>query len=331
MPTLANVCAIILNWNRAHDTCACLTSLLPIVRRRELVLIVCDNASCDDSVDRLLEWAEQHFALGEDLGEWDFLLVQTGDNLGYAGGNNVGIRYALERGFEFLWILNNDTVVADDALEALRTCAQRAPQIGIFGSTVAEYYRPHRVQMAGGCRYDPWTTIMRPIYAGKDVQTVLLASERVPLAYVSGAAMFCRAEVFRRVGLLDERFFLYYEELDLAQRLRRAGFELGWCPKSLVYHKGGASTGGRSWVNRRDSWQSHYHENLSTLLYTRKHHPWLLPIAAGLRLGGKALVYLARSRLDLVSALLRAYWDAAFGRLIPRQVQPRVLASGVLR
>lgn len=301
-----------------------------MVHKRELAVVVCDNGSNDDSVEQVLAWAGEYFDLKEGSGEGDFWLIQTGANLGYAGGNNVGIRFALEQGFEFIWILNNDTAPAEHALEALLACARGAPQVGIFGSTVVDYYQPNRVQMAGGCRYYPLTTIMQPVHGGRDLNAVLAAPESVELAYVSGAAMFCRAEVFRRVGLLDERFFLYYEELDLARRARRVGFELGWCKRSLVYHKGGVSTGGRSAVNRKESWLSNYHENLSTLLYTRKYYPYLLPLAAVFRFGGKTLVYLARARLDLCSALLKAYWDATFGRSSVRRPQPRVLASGVL-
>ncbi|ADE16691.1 glycosyl transferase family 2 [Nitrosococcus halophilus Nc 4] len=345
--TAPSVCAVVLNWNRPDHTLECLDSLLPLIQKRQLALVVCDNASSDDSIDRIRAWAGRHFHLQTDslarlLGdsepssEWDFLLVQTGANRGYSGGNNVGIRCALGREqCEFVWILNNDVLVHPHALDALLACAQQNSHVGVFGSTIVDYYRRDRVQMAGGCRYQPLTTLMNPVGGGRSLNEVLAGEADVPLDYIGGAALFCRAEMLRKVGLFDERFFLYYEETDLARRARARGYALRWCQQSLVYHKGGVSTGGRSSVNRKESWRSNYYENLSTLLYTRKHHPKLLPMAATLRFLGKSLVYLLRRRLRLFSALMTAYRDALTGRqtVVPTTLpEPTLLASGsVLR
>jgi hypothetical protein len=318
------VCAIILNWNRPDDTIECLSSLLPVTRRQRLALVVCDNGSSDRSAHQLQEWAGRHFQLagpearssdGALASGWDFLLVQTGANRGYAGGNNAGIRHALQReGCELIWVLNNDTVVDEHALSALLECARRWPEVGIFGSTLVDYYRPNTVQLAGGCRYHPATTTMSNICGGRSLNAVLLEHDGdIRLDYVSGASMFCRAELFRKAGLLDERFFLYYEEIDLARRASAAGYSLRWCKDAIVYHKGGVSTGGRSPASPNESWPSSYHENLSTLLYTMKHHRRLVPLAASLRFLGKSLVYLMRGRLQLFSALLSAYRDAFSG------------------
>jgi GT2 family glycosyltransferase len=318
------VCAIILNWNRPDDTIECLTSLLPVMRRHRLAVVVCDNASSDQSAHRLQEWAGRHFELtgldarvsdGALASGWDFLLVQTGANRGYAGGNNVGIRYILERECcDLIWVLNNDTVVDEHALSALLECANRYPDVGIFGSTLVHYHRPSVVQSAGGCRYHPATTIMRNIWGGRSLNNVLREhGGDIHLDYVSGASMFCRAELFRQVGLLDERFFLYYEEIDLARRAHAIGYSLRWCKDAIVYHKGAVSTGGRSPTNPQESWRSNYHENLSTLLYTMKHHPRIVPLAASLRFLAKSLVYVMHGRLQLFSALVSAYRDAFTG------------------
>ncbi len=320
------VCAVVLNWNRPDDTLECLDSLLPLIHSRQLALVVCDNASSDDSVDRIRRWAGRHCRLETVSGvplpsvgvpgmDWVFLLVQTGANRGYAGGNNVGIHCALKRKqFEFLWILNNDTILHEHALDMLLQCARRNSDVGAFGSTVVDFFARDFVQMAGGCRYHPLTTVMRSTYGGRSLSEVLAADPNVRLDYISGAAMFCRADMFRKVGLFDERFFLYYEEMDLSRRMHPLGFSLHWCKDSIVYHKGGVSTGGRSSAKRRESWLSEYHENLSTLLYTRKHHPRLLPVAAGLRFFGKFIVYLYRGHLRLLPTLVAAYRDALTGK-----------------
>ncbi len=337
------VCAIVLNWNRPDDTLECLDSLLPLIHSRQLALVVCDNASSDGSVDRIRLWAGRHYHLetvsggllpsdGTPAMDWSFLLVQTGANRGYAGGNNVGIRCALKRNqFEFLWILNNDTILHENALDMLLQCAQRNSDVGVFGSTVVDFFKRDLVQMAGGCRYHPLTTVMSNTYGGLSLSEVLAANPSVRMDYISGAAMFCRADMFRQIGLFDERFFLYYEEMDLSRRMHTSGYSLHWCKDSIVFHKGGVSTGGRSSAKRRESWLSNYHENLSTLLYTRKHHPWLLPVAAILRFCGKFLVYLYRGRLQLLPALVSAYRDALTGnRLVSSgaNLEPTILEMG---
>ncbi|WP_166804987.1 glycosyltransferase family 2 protein [Nitrosococcus wardiae] len=342
--TAPSVCAVVLNWNRPDHTLECLASLLPLIQGRQLALVVCDNASADDSVDRIKDWARRHFQLQVDspaqpLGEsappseWDFLLVQTGANRGYSGGNNVGIRCALGREqCKFVWILNNDVLVHPHALTALLACAQQNSHVGVFGSTIVDYYRRDRVQMAGGCRYHPLTTLMKPIGRGRSLNEVLAGEGEIHLDYIGGAAMFCRAEMLTKVGLFDERFFLYYEETDLARRACASGYALHWCKESMVYHKGGVSTGGRSSVNRKESWLSNYYENLSTLLYTSKHHPKLLPMAAILRFFGKSLIYLLRGRLRLFPALVAAYRDALTGgqqtAISPVNLEPILLARG---
>lgn len=319
------VCVVVLNWNRPEETIGCLDSLVSLARRGRLAMVICDNASSDDSVDQLIRWARDNFQLERfsELGQphcvqnpcdWTFMLVKIGDNRGYAGGNNVGIRLALHRTcFEFIWILNNDTLVHADALDELESCARNNPELGIFGSTIVEHHRRDVVQTAGGCRYNPLTTKVSSLHAGRPLKHVLSSDNQIRFDYVSGAAMFCRAEVFRKVGLLDERFFLYYEELDLMRRMHSAGYDAGWCKDSIVYHKGAASTGGGSAINKEESWNSNYHENLSTLLYTRKHHPLYLPLVAMVRFLGKSFALLLRRRFRLFSALTTAYRDAFTG------------------
>lgn len=329
------VCLLVLNWNRAEDSLACLDSLRPDLASGLAALVVCDNGSTDDSIPRLLAWAREQ-GLQPQGGDWNFALIANGGNLGYAAGNNVGLRFALADGrFDWIWVLNNDTQVAPGALKSLLAKGEADPNLGVIGSTLVDHYQRDLVQYAGGCRYQPLTSLMRPCLAGTPLSQVLATDEtRVRLDYVGGAAMLLRTSALRRVGLFNEDFFLYYEEMDLCQRLRQAGYALGWCRESLVYHQGGSSTGGRSTVKGEESQLAAYHENLSTLLYTRRHHPWLLPLVAGLRLAGKSLVYLLKGRRSLFSPLWRAYRDFLLGRSArsrdPQAGEPRVMALGRL-
>jgi hypothetical protein len=322
---LKSIGIIVLNWQGWRDTLACLDSLRKLTYPGPISLIVCDNASGDDSVAQILNWAQQHYASSEigvlktdlttfeklsNLTHLPFILLQTGANLGFAGGHNVGIRYALaSQRFEYLWLLNNDTTVDSQALSILCKCAAAQPQVALFGSTILEYYQRDRVQCAGGCHYFPLLTIFRQVLAGSTLNVALQHEEAIKLDYVSGAAMFLRVAAIRQVGILNEEYFLFYEELDYTQRLKRQGYEIGWCKHSLVYHKGSASVGNAREGNREKLRNANYYENLSTLKYTANFHPKLLPLVMVLRFGLKSLALLSRGDFYLFQPLVKAYKD----------------------
>ena len=318
---------VILNWNRPAETLECLNSILPDLRQEVASIICCDNGSTDASAQAITDWARQHFiemdpleSRGASSGSSKtstehpaFILIEAGANLGYAGGNNVGIRYALEYGsFDYIWILNNDTVVEPNALTTLLTMASASPDVAVLGSTVVDYHHPERVQCAGGCRYFPAFTIIKPAHQDKHLGNVLQDDSGVRLDYISGAAMFIRTAVIKEVGLLNEDYFLYYEEADYARRLQRKGYRIGWCKESIVRHQGGASTESRSRQNLKGSWLSNYHENLSTLQYTANYYPLLLPFAAVFRLLMKLAVIVVFRRWYSFLPLVRAYRDFFF-------------------
>lgn len=325
MTRLCSHYVIILNWNGADNTLKCLESLYPLAQPKQLRLIVCDNASKDDSWARIQSWAEQHWP-PENRGFYpqgsptnasaqSFALIQTGANLGFAGGMNVGIRHALQQAdCEYLWLLNNDITVHPNAFDALLACAQAQPQVALFGSTVAWADAPEQVQCAGGCRYFPLLTIFRNQLGGQALAQVLAQDPNIPLDYVYGAAMFLRASAARKTGLLNEEYFLFYEELDYAQRLRQAGFELAWCRDSLVYHQGSASIGQAGKADRERISRANYYENLSTLKYSRNFHRQQLWLIALLRFGLKALAVSARGDFYLLRPLWQAYRDFWRGR-----------------
>ncbi len=341
---------IILNWQGWRDTLACLDSLQALKCSKPISLIVCDNDSKDDSWNQILNWAQKHYSpseiavfsqektnrtmqKGERIFEkplftipnkpkgnnispfpihhyTPFILIQTGANLGFAGGNNVGIRYALAtEQYEYLWLLNNDTTVDINALSHLYEQAIADPQIALLGSTVIDHYQPDTVQCAGGCRYFPLTTIIKPVLGGQPVNTVMQHDPDITLDYVYGAAMFITVEAVQKVGLLNEAYFLFYEELDYSQRIKRQDYQIGWCQKSLVYHKGSASVGSVREGNREKLQRANYYENLNTLKYTANFHRHLLPLVILSRFMGKSLALIKRRDFDLFAPLLKAYKD----------------------
>ncbi len=317
---------ILLNWQGWRDTLACLDSLQKLTYSGEFSIIVCDNGSKDDSFTQILNWAKQHYELSAieviyaqkgqshnsqfTIHNSQFTIIQTGDNLGFAGGNNVGIRYALtNQQCEYLWLLNNDTVVDTYALSTLIEYATVHPQIALLGSTIIDYYQRDTVQCAGGCYYSPLLTIFKPVHAGQTLNKVMQCNENISFDYVYGAAMFLKVVAMQKVGLLNEEYFLFYEELDYTQRLKRQGYEIGWCKNSLVYHKGSASVGSVHTGNHDKLRQANYYENLSTLKYTANFYRHLLPIVMMTRFIGKSLALIWRKDFYLFAPLIKAYRD----------------------
>jgi len=169
-------------------------------------------------------------------------LVQTGDNLGFAGGCNVGLRFALSRrDAEYVWILNNDTVVSAAALDELLE-SMSDPQVGICGSTLVYYNQPDRVQALGGGTYNPWVGFAKSAGEFSRMPDAILDGRKPHIDYVHGASMLVSRAFLESVGLMTEEFFLYFEELDWACRAK-GRFRLGYAPQSIVYHKEGATIG----------------------------------------------------------------------------------------
>lgn len=253
---MSQVVVVLLNWNGWRDTVECLDSLFA-EGAAPCRVVVCDNASRDDSVARIRAWAEARFGAafahlrradideGARLGDEGFALVENGANLGFAGGNNPGIRLALtDPACTHVWVLNNDTVVAPDALGHALARMQADPRIGLCGSTLIYHGEPDRVQAYGGASYSRWTGRSRHLgaFAPSTPLPVDAAAVEARMSYVVGAAMLASRSFIEQVGLMREDYFLYCEEIDWATRAQ-GRFRLGYAPASVVWHKEGASIG----------------------------------------------------------------------------------------
>jgi GT2 family glycosyltransferase len=210
---------VVLNWNGWRDTAACLASLRHL-QYENVDTIVVDNGSTDDSVHQL----QERFPGME--------LIETGKNLGFAGGCNVGIQRALNRGADFVWLLNNDAIVDPLALDALIAKAAADPAIGALGSAIHFMEDPKELQAWGGGHVNFWLGrsrhFLKPVGDDK-------------LDYITGASLLIRRKVLESVGLLDEGFFFFWEDADLGFRLRRANWKLAVAGNSKVWHKQSAS------------------------------------------------------------------------------------------
>jgi GT2 family glycosyltransferase len=215
------VACIVLNWNGWKDTLECLRALQRCTYS-DLTIVVVDNGSTDDSVFRI----STSFP--------DITILKSDKNLGFAGGNNIGIRHALDRLAGFIWLLNNDTKPTPDALSALVAKAIANDQLGAVASICYYADSPTRVQVWGGTRVNLWLGRSRnATEAQKD--------EWFDALY--GASLLIRSTAFEDVGLLDPEFFFYCEETEFCLRLRKKEWGIAVAPHSIVLHKAGASAG----------------------------------------------------------------------------------------
>ncbi len=258
---------VLVNWNGWRDTDACLKSLAGLDYPNFEVIVV-DNASQDGSETRL---RARHP---------NVTLLQSGANLGFAGGNNVGLRCALARGAEYVWLLNNDTLVEPDALTQLVARIERPERglpIGLCGSTLVYENARDTVQALGGARYNRWLGSVRHLgQHRRRTQPIDAAALEAQLDYLIGASMLVSRPFLKTVGLMQEDYFLYFEELDWAARAR-GRFRLGYAPESIVYHKEGSSIGGNDRAKGAKSYTADLYALKNRVRFTRRFYPYALP------------------------------------------------------
>lgn len=304
---------VIVNWNGWKDSIECLESVFRLCYEN-FVVIVCDNGSDDDSIQRIIEWATDNRAVSSVPCEmvsyshppvvkpipftvmnalrveescWRtaherLILIRSEQNVGFAGGNNFGLRYILNRNdYDYVWLLNNDTVVHPHALKELVNRIVENPRIGICGSKLCFYAAPNLIQACGGATYSPLTGRNRhigefkPVDAADDRPTV----ER-QLGYIVGASLLVSKDFLGSIGLMSEDYFLYCEELDWVTRAK-GKFLQGYAPRSIVYHKQGNAIGGKALTRRTEPEEtfllSDFYSARNQIRFTRRYYPQYLP------------------------------------------------------
>jgi GT2 family glycosyltransferase len=216
------VSIIVLNWNGRQDTLACLASLAKLDYTRYTIIVV-DNHSTDDSVEVIRR-------------EYPTItLLEASENLGFVGGNNLGIEHAQKTGTDYILLLNNDTEVAPDFLRLMVTAAEAEPHIGVVGPTIYYSDQPNVIWSAGG--HIDWNEGRTWMMNLDETDQGQLGHSPRPVSFVTGCALLAKKTVFDRVGLLDERFFAYYEETEWCTRATRAGYRIVHVPQAKLWHK----------------------------------------------------------------------------------------------
>lgn len=292
---MPRVAIIVLNWNRRADTVACLESLRALTYPDYEVVVV-DNHSSDGSAAAV----RQRFP--------DVTLIENAENLGYTGGNNAGLRHALEQRADYALLLNNDTVVDPGCLSALVAVAEADPAVGMVGPLIYYFDQPTVIWSAGGAiDWRRGTTWMVGLDEPDDGQW----DAPRPVDFITGCALLVKAETMRQIGLLDERFFAYYEDTEWCVRAARAGYRLFLVPAAKVWHK-------ISPIRQAVSPAVHYYMTRNRLLF-------LQASRAGLRVQGYTLWENVRT---LASWTLRPRWR---DRRPLRGVMARALSDYLFR
>ena len=263
------VYVVVLNWNGWHDTARCLASLRSSTYPN-LHVVVVDNGSTDGSPEHLAP------LLSAPWGE----LVQARRNLGFTGGANCGLRLALERGADYAFLLNNDATVAPNCITTLVEAAESRPEVGFVGPKIVSAEEPGRIWSAG--MSVAWHRATIASHRGEPDSGRFDGSRVVQ--GLSGCALLTKRAVLERVGLLDERYFAYYEDLDWCLRARRVGFRCLYVGAAQSSHVGSATSNPNT--GRSQSAFLNYYAARNILLFMGTHVPRALrPLALARQTG----------------------------------------------
>lgn len=296
-----HVAIVVLSFNGRDDTLACLASLERL-RWDRLTAIVVDNGSVDGTVEAI------------HAGFPDVTAIRSAENLGFAEGNNIGMRAALDAGADYVLILNNDTIVDPGLVEELVGEAERRPDAGALCPLIRYVDPPDRIWYAGA-RFDPRSPHngRHTGYGERDAGQYHAVRE---IGRATGAAMLVPREVIERVGYLDRRLFIQVEDVEWSLRMRAAGYRILFVPHGLVSHRVGMSSGGER------SPLTAYYEMRNTLVVCSRHAPLRAPGRLRRELGvlGVHLLHarLAPRPIANARAVLAGWRDYRAGRLGPR-------------
>jgi GT2 family glycosyltransferase len=291
------VAVVIVSYKGKADTLECLASLESLDYDNYSIILVDQNSG-----DGVLEEVTIQFP--------KVVCLANPTNNGFAGGNNLGIDYALKDGAEAVFLLNNDTIIAPDLLSAVVAKAEGEERIGLVGPTMFYYDHPTTVWSLGG--WLNYRADATQIGDGLSEEAAIAQLATRPPDYFVGCGLYIKQAVLEEIGLLPEEYFLYYEETDFCVRARRAGWQLAHAPEGKLWHKISRSTG-------RDSPLTLYYMRRNALLFVERYHPKI----DLLRLWGRDMhmlcVYIARRKPEW-RPHLRAMIDYVLRRFDKRQI-----------
>ncbi|MCK5413515.1 MAG: glycosyltransferase family 2 protein [Candidatus Pacebacteria bacterium] len=217
---------ILLNWNNEEDTIECVESLKKI-NYNDYKIIVVDNGSEEESISKI----ENKYP--------DLFIIKNKNNLGFAGGNNVGIKYAINNDADYVLLINNDTTVDENFLAELVKVGEADKGNGLIGSKIYFYSEKNRIWFAGG--KVNWLK-NKGTHIGLDEIDKKQYDKIKEVDYLTGCCLLVKKEVIEKIGVLEEDYFLYYEDTDFSLRAQNVGYKCVYVPESKIYHKISRST-----------------------------------------------------------------------------------------
>jgi GT2 family glycosyltransferase len=290
------VSVIILNWNGFEDTSELLLSLRE-VRYPTLKIFVVDNHSSGNDAVNL-----------EDTFKNYIKVISSSSNLGFTGGNNLGIKKALEDNTDYILLLNNDTTVRPDFLEILVNKFTIDSQVGIVAPRINYYDEQQRIWTDGG----KISRIRGSGFAYSDNLETEAKMDDKSVAFVSGCCMLIKREVFLDIGLFDENYFLYVEDTDLCLRTIRAGYKIYVVPRAKIFHKVNKAT------KKKPSSHALYYVTRNRLYFTKKNFGdshYLTIAYLFLSMAVKSLGWILLGRLSNIVSVYRAFKDFFNGKM----------------
>lgn len=287
---------VLVNYKSWKDTIECLESIYKLSYKNIQILII-DNSPSNESIENITKWAngsietiytsfkELVYPLEQKPLEYKFLkekdllkkvysekllIIKALHNSGFSAANNIGLKYInkVANKEDSVWLLNNDTVVSKNALTNLIQRFDEIQNCGILGSKLIEYNSPDTIQAIGG-NYNSW--LGKITMVGQNLP-ITEECNNVKFDYPIGASMFIKVNYLKQVGLMEEKYFLYFEEYDWVLRGKKKGYQASIAFDSVVYHKGGGSSGGTS------SQLADFYGIRSKILFTKKFFPLKLPL-----------------------------------------------------
>lgn len=254
-----SVALILLNWNTPEYTASCITSVQQNCDAADYDLIIADNGSTDGSLNKLrLQFP-------------DLIFIDNKTNLGYAGGNNTALEYALNHGYTYSLVMNNDTTVGRGMIRGLIDHLDQHPRAAAAQPAIYWMHEPEKLWNAEG----RFQQITGKVYAVKKPTT----REMILAEWLTGCCILLRNSVLRECGLFNSRFFLYYEDVELSFRLRAAGYELHYLPRLSMYHEAGASGQVSAQKEGTLSPVIHYYVSRNHIWFLRKYgNPLFYPV-----------------------------------------------------
>ena len=306
----SSVAIIIINWNSYSLTRDCLESLQKIVYQNFQIVLV-DNASSDDSAKKL----KDEFP--------EINLIINSDNLGFTGGNNVGLEFALKNGYNYLLLLNNDTIVEPNFLSILVEKIEEDDNIAAVQPKIYFNHNRQLVWNAGG-RYYPVISLSKVI--GEEVVDKGQFSDSKESDWLTGCAFMTRSSVVSEVGLLSDLYFYgCFDDVDWSIRMRKKGYKLLFCADSKIYHAVAASSKGDG-TNGEGVLKPffHYLVNRNHILFLRQHTSWFyLPTSYLYQLFkffGYSAYFIFRRRFRKLRAFLHGFWHGLSKPLDPKSL-----------